>query len=232
MLEEGRSKVLLASVPAGLGAAEEVAKRLTLWEERRFVDLLRRPQEHLLVSRKAGKRRQRDGQLDPLARADRARRTAAFGAYRKATTGLVSSMLSFEENEDLARRPTVTRCWSPGSALRWIALRGLTAPGPTGTRAKHITDMLSVPRRVHANKLNAVLSALFCGISAGTLTSAARWLTAHAALLAAQEKWQAEAHQDGRVPAHGLRQGACEPAPCHPPIQGPAHTPVGHQPTR
>ena len=41
----------------------------------------------------------------------------------------------------------------------------LTAPGPTGTRAEHITDMLSVPRRVHANKLHAALSALFCQIS-------------------------------------------------------------------
>ena len=33
----------------GLGAAAEVAKRLTFWEERRFEDLLRRDEEHLLA---------------------------------------------------------------------------------------------------------------------------------------------------------------------------------------
>ena len=36
MLEEGKSKLLLASVCPGLGAADEVAKRLTLGNERRF----------------------------------------------------------------------------------------------------------------------------------------------------------------------------------------------------
>ena len=99
--EEGRSKLLLSSVPPGLGTAAEVAKRLTLSEESRFEDLLQRAEEQILILRKAGKRKKRDAQPDPLARADRARRTAAVGAYRKATTGLVSSMLSFEEQEDL-----------------------------------------------------------------------------------------------------------------------------------
>ena len=78
----------------GLGTAAEVAKRLTLWEEVRFEDLLRRAEEQHLIHRKAGKRKKRDAQPDPPARADRARRTASVGAYRKATTGLVSSMLS------------------------------------------------------------------------------------------------------------------------------------------
>ena len=35
----------------------------------------------------------------------------------------------------------------------------LTALGPTGTHAEHITDMLSAPRRVHANKIHAAPSA-------------------------------------------------------------------------
>ena len=48
---------------------------------------------------------------------------------------------------------------------------------PTGTRPEHITDLLNVPRRIHANKIHAALSALFCRISAGTLPPAARWLT-------------------------------------------------------
>ena len=101
LLEEGRSKLLLASVPSGLGTATEVAKRLTLWEESRFEDLLRHAEEQLLTHRKSGKRKKRDAQPDPLTRADRARRKAAVGAYRKATTGLVSSMLSFQEKDDL-----------------------------------------------------------------------------------------------------------------------------------
>ena len=41
--QEGRSKLLLASVPPGVGAADEVAKRLTLWEERRLEGLLEPP---------------------------------------------------------------------------------------------------------------------------------------------------------------------------------------------
>ena len=100
LLEEGRSKLQQSSVPPGLGAAAEVAKRL-LWEDSRFEDLLLRAQEQILILRTTGKRKKRDAQPEPLTRADRARRTAAVGAYRKATTGLVSAMLSFEEQEDL-----------------------------------------------------------------------------------------------------------------------------------
>ena len=55
----------------------------------------------------------------------------------------------------------------PFSGLHYAAL---TAPGPTGTRPEHITDLFNVPRRV-------ALSALFCKISAGALPPAARWLT-------------------------------------------------------
>ena len=62
----------------------------------------------------------------------------------------------------------------PFSGLHYAAL---TAPGPTGTRPEHITDLLNVPRRIHANKIHAALSALFCRVSVGTLPPAARWLT-------------------------------------------------------
>ena len=197
-LEEGRSKLLLSPVPQGLSAATEVLKRLTLWEEQRFETLLRRAAEQLLLKRRPGKRHKTGGPPDPSARGDRARRTAAIGAYRKATTGLVSSMLSFNEHEDvrwaqellptsnlgssahsdpnLAPHPAPPdSTWDrPFSGLHYAAL---TAPGPTGTRPEHITDLLNVPRRIHANKIHAALSALFCRISAGTLPPAARWLT-------------------------------------------------------
>ena len=49
-LEEGRSKLLLSSVPQGLSAATEILKRLTLWEERRFEALLQRAEEQLVVA--------------------------------------------------------------------------------------------------------------------------------------------------------------------------------------
>ena len=51
LLEEGRSKLPLASLPPRLGTAAEVARRLTLWEEGRFEDLLRRAEEQLLIHR-------------------------------------------------------------------------------------------------------------------------------------------------------------------------------------
>ena len=100
-------------------------------------------------------------------------------------------MLSFDEREDvrwaqellptstlgssalcdplLAPPPALpASSWDrPFSGLHYAAL---TAPGPTGTRPEHITDLLNVPRRVHANKIHAALSALFCRISAGTVS--------------------------------------------------------------
>ena len=197
-LEEGRSKLLLSTVPQGLNVATEVLNRLTLWEEHSFETLLQRAEEQFLLKRRSGKRHKTGGPPDPSARGDRARRTAAIGAYRKATTGLVSSMLSFNEQEDvrwaqellptsnlgpsahcdphLAPPPALPEStWDrPFSGLHYAAL---TAPGPTGTRPEHITDLLNVPRMVHANKIHAALSALFCRISAGTLPPAARWLT-------------------------------------------------------
>ena len=62
-LGEGRSKLLLLLVPPGPGAAAEVQKRLTLWEERRFEELLQRAEEHLLLSRRPGKKKH-DGLAD------------------------------------------------------------------------------------------------------------------------------------------------------------------------
>ena len=128
-LEEGRSKLLLSTVPQGLSVATEVQKRLTLWEERSFETLLQRAEEQL-------------AHCDP----------------------------------DLAPPPALPEStWDrPFSGLHCAAL---TAPGPTGTRSEHITDLLNVPRRIHANKIHAALSALFSRISAGSLPPAARWLT-------------------------------------------------------
>ena len=62
-LEEGRSKLLLSTVPQGLSVATEVLKRLTLWEEQSFETLLQRAEEQLLLKRKTGKRRKTSGPL-------------------------------------------------------------------------------------------------------------------------------------------------------------------------
>ena len=141
------------------------------WERCRFEDLLRRAEEQLLTHRKSGMRKKRDAQPDPPARADHARQTAAVGAARKATTGLVSSMLSFEEEEDLTW-PGRTGLQRPGagtsSRLPWVR---------TGIRPSPVcTTPPSQPQAPLALERNT-LSALFCRISAGTLPPAARWLT-------------------------------------------------------
>ena len=72
-LEEGRSKLLLSTVPQGLSATE-VLKRLTLWEEQSFETLLQRAEEQLLLKRKSGKRRKTSGPPDP---SERCKRTCA-----------------------------------------------------------------------------------------------------------------------------------------------------------
>ena len=85
LLEEGRWKLLVASVLPGLGAAAEVARRLTLWEESRFEDHLRRAEEQLLITRKAGTRKQRDVQPNPWHVPTAPAERLLNGANRKAT---------------------------------------------------------------------------------------------------------------------------------------------------
>ena len=80
-LEEGWSELLVSQVLPRLGAAVEVSKRVTLWEERRFEDLLRRAEEHLVLSYRTGKKTQRTSLDDTPALADRARWTSAIGTY-------------------------------------------------------------------------------------------------------------------------------------------------------
>ena len=123
-------------------------------EERRFEELPQRAEEHLLVSRKSGKRKKHDGLVDAASRANRARRTAVVGAKRMATTGLASSMHSFDKSEDLfwakeLRTSSLAkqaycdpRLEPPPSPPEedWDMLfaglhyAALTAPGPTGSR--------------------------------------------------------------------------------------------------
>ena len=221
-LEEGRSKLLLSTVPPGLGASPEVQRRLTLWEARRFEELPHRAEEHLSFRRKPGeKKKKHDWLADASSRADRARRTAAVGACRKATTGLVSSMLSLDESEDLFWAKGLLPS-SPGAQAYcdpqldppppdedWdrpfagVHCAALTAPGSTGIRPEHITDLLG------------------SHCPGSPILQTLRWLAptschvahAHSALLATHQKRQAGDHQDGRTAAFGLRPAARESAP-------------------
>ena len=54
------------------------------------------------------------------------------------------------------------------------AVRGSYSPGPTGTRAERIADLLDSSRRTQANKVHRALTSVFLCISGGTLTSSAR----------------------------------------------------------
>ena len=196
-------------------------------------------------------------QPDPPARADRARRTAAVGAYRKATTDLVSSMLSFEEKEDLAwakellptsslggqacsdpslEPPSSSPPPPPGEdwdrPFAGMQNAALTAPSPTDTRAERITDMLSVSRRVHANKLHAALSALFYRISAGTLSPTARWLTRTRLCWQRKKNGTPRPIKMGELLRSAYAKRLVYPASGHPPLQGPEHASVEPQPAR
>ena len=217
-LEEGRSKLLLSTVPQGLSVASEVQKRLTLWEERSFETLLQRAEEQFLLKRKAGKRRKTGGLPDPSERGNRARRTAAVGAYRKATAGLVSSMLSFSEQEDTrwaqellptSELGSAAHCdpqLAPpscfarvhlGQAFLWFALcrSHCSWPDWNTPRAHYRSAQCSAQDSCQQDPrcaFRAVLQDL-------------RWLSApcrqmahsDTALLATQEEWQAASHQDG-----------------------------------
>ena len=249
LLEEGRSKLLLASVPPGLGTAAEVAKRLTLWEECRFEDLLRRAEEQLFIHRKAGKRKKGDAQPDPPARADRARRTAAVGAYRKATTGLVSSMLSFEEKEDLAR----ARELFPTSSLKGQAYSDPVLepppPPPGGDWDRPFAGLHYAALTAPASLALARNTLRTCSACLGGFTptsSMRRCLPCSAGsplarfpLLPAGSRARGSAGSARRTAnpdpsrwrSFCARRGqtACQRASGHPPLQGPAHAPVEHQ---
>ena len=201
--EEGRSKLLLASVPQGSTAADEVAKRLDLWENGSLETLVQRIEQQAIVNQR-NRSRGSKGAAKAAARGKKAKRMTAEGAYRKATTSLTSDMMQFTAEEDLkwatellpkssqpdaaiATRPANDTPAAPRdtpaldsmehSPLKGVRYAALTAPGPSGTRAEHIRDMLSVPRRRDANRLLRALTQLHNAIDEGRLCDEARWLT-------------------------------------------------------
>ena len=197
-LEEGRSKLLLSTVPQGLSVATEVQKRLTLWEERSFEALLQRAEEQFLLKRKAGSGGKPVVRLTPLSgvTARDALQVLAptgkppLGSFppcslflnRRTRAGLKSSFLP----PPLVRPPTVI--------LTWLPLLLCQSPPGTGHSQACIMPLSLLQARLeHAQSTSQIcsmsragfmptrsmlpFSALFCKISAGSLPPAARWLT-------------------------------------------------------
>ena len=84
-----------------------MVKRLALWEECRLKNQLRRVEEHLLINRK---------------------RKLVARPHRKATTRLVSSMLSFEERGDLSWEELLQTCFLGAQAYIDPLLESPPAP--------------------------------------------------------------------------------------------------------
>ena len=118
LAEEGRSKLLLGAVPEGTSAADEVSARLRLWESGSFEALLRRADQQVIVSRRLRARGPSARLADSDRKAKKAKRVAAEGAYAKATSGLVSDMMSFDATDDLKyANDLLPRSSDPSSAF-------------------------------------------------------------------------------------------------------------------
>ena len=97
-LEQARSKLLLGVPPRGSNTRVELARRLALWEEGAFEELLLRAEEQARA--RAGPR---DGLPEPAAasasKARRARHLVREGAYSKAVASLTSDVASLSPGE-------------------------------------------------------------------------------------------------------------------------------------
>jgi hypothetical protein len=204
LAEEGRSKLLLSSIPQGGSAADEVSARLSLWEQGNFESLVQRIEQQRIVMNKSKGRTKQHFSSD--AQHKRAQRMASEGAYRKATASLVSDMMVFDAGEEstwvqqllpvssdraaalcqrdepsaataLSEEPQPAPLNYDDSPLKGVRYSSLTAPGNSGTRAEHISDMLSVRGRIHANRLLKSLTMLHSAIDQKALPRSARWIT-------------------------------------------------------
>ncbi len=101
ILEEGRSKLIMAPIPEGESPAEEVERRLASWESGSLTDLLLSVERQ--QSSEGRKRLARAAPVDSDTRRNRrAKHIASEGAYRKATASVTSEMLQMSPEDDLA----------------------------------------------------------------------------------------------------------------------------------
>ena len=98
-MEEARSKLLLGQVPKGANIRVELAKRLRIWEDSEFGELLLRA-EVQRAGREADRRRRRGGATDDVrARAKRSRAFARDGAYGKAVHVFTSDVAELSSGQ-------------------------------------------------------------------------------------------------------------------------------------
>ena len=61
--------------------------------------------------------------------------------------------------------------------MRGVKSAALKAPGPSGTRPEHISELIGIRRKRTANKLLRSLGALLDQIEQGSLSENSRWIT-------------------------------------------------------
>ena len=102
-LEEGRTRLLLTTPPAGIHVQTEISERLSLWENRQWTALLARVEAQLLISGSRSSRGSQSKRSKTAAAASkrRAKRMTREGAYSKAlktASGTPASLSAVEES--------------------------------------------------------------------------------------------------------------------------------------
>eukprot|EP00972_Heterocapsa_arctica_P083697 12333821-Heterocapsa_arctica.AAC.1 len=189
LLEEARSKLLLAHVPRGDSKPHEFRARFAEWRAGEFGTLLRRVEDQ---RERANTRRASTSAED---RAARSRRLARGGARRKAVQTLVSDVATLTPAEQrrwaaelLPRAGPAAGAPLPAlapaevaadalndaetSPLKGVRFGPLSGPGPSGARPEHLRDMLSCGRRRPANRLLNALRITEALAEAGLLPDA------------------------------------------------------------
>ena len=83
--------------------------------------------------------------------------------------------------------------------MRGVRFAALKAPGPSGMRAEHLSELLGIPRKRVANKLLGSLSKLARVIKQGLLCEDARWITRSRTIFIGEK------HSDEPRPHQGRR---------------------------
>ena len=197
VLEESRTKLLLGPVPRGSNRRVELAKRLQLWKEGAFEELLVRAEEQRRQSERLGITRR--AVPDSAARARRACALISEDAYSKAASSLHSSVSSLDASSQtqwgarllprstrpaealsseatMPEGPMMEEDSPARSALRGVRFRAMSAAGPSGARPEHLRELVAVRDRRIANALLAAIDKFVKAAIGGELPDASRWL--------------------------------------------------------
>ena len=197
ILEQARSKLLLAHVPKCSSTPLELTARLQLWQSSSFVELLERVESQAAVARSSV------SSSPLLGRGKRARRLAEGGAFRKAVQSLQSktAKLDVEQQRHWAvqllpetargvgsvlpvpRPPVAAGAHVPArepqevpKPLDGVRFSRLSGPGPSGMRPEHLKDMLACTRRRAVNRLLRAVHNLEDMASTGSLPEVWRFM--------------------------------------------------------